>query len=537
MLAFDRSTNLSRLSDEYFDVVVVGAGITGAGCALDAATRGLRVALIDRGDFASGTSSKSSKMVHGGLRYLQQGEIGLVYEALAERQRLLRNAPHLVRIMPHLIPLFGSGGVIPKKLSKAFGSALWTYDLTGGARIGKLHQRISADEALERAPTLNAEKLGGAYLYYDALTDDARLTLTLARTAASRGAAVANYVGVTGFQRNIDGRIRGVDVSCDGDAFTISTGSVINATGIWADDLLGFASGEASNTMRPAKGVHLTVPLSLVGNTVAVSGLATRDKRSVFVVPWGDQAYIGTTDTDFDGDADHPTCTPADVEYLLDGFNRWFTTHLTPADVTGTWAGLRPLVQGAAPAGAKTKRTADLSRRHAVSVSVQSMITVAGGKLTTYRAMASDTVDVALEVLGERPRPCRTKKVALLGAAPDLAQSHLAQRYGSEAAAVERLMSGDAALAEPLASGSRYLQAEVVHAVRNEMARSLDDVLERRTQMRFRTLAASAEAAPRVAELLRDELGWSPAETSANVSAYLASVAAERAASALALVR
>ncbi len=530
MTTFDRSTNLRRLGEESFDIVVVGAGITGAGCALDAALRGLKVALIDRGDFASGTSSKSSKMVHGGLRYLQQGEIGLVYEALAERQRLLRNAAHLVKIVPHLIPLFGSGGVIPKKLSRAFGSALWTYDLTGGARIGKLHERIDTDEALEMVPTLDPTKLGGAYIYYDALTDDARLTLGLARTAAAEGAVVANYAEVTGFQRGANERIRGVKVRADDEQFTIATKAVVNATGVWSDDLLGFASGEESDTMRPAKGVHLTVPLDLVRNTVAVSGIATKDKRSMFVVPWGEHAYLGTTDTDFDGSLDTPTCTAEDVDYLLGGFNRWFTVELNPDHVVGTWAGLRPLVKQASSA-----RTADLSRRHSVVASRYGMVSVTGGKLTTYRAMAADGIDETVEMLGLRPRRSKTSKHRLVGS-PDKAPespSHLQSRFGTEASTVEGLIADDPTLGEALVDGLSFVKAEAVHAVRAEMAQNLDDVLVRRTQAKFRGAANTAAAAESVAALIGPELGWSSERTATEVAAFRSSISDESVASPL----
>src|SRR5438067_1585148 len=355
--AFDRAEALGRLATEQFDVLVVGGGITGAGVAVDAATRGLRTALVERGDFASGTSSKSSKLVHGGLRYLQQREVGLVYEGLAERQVALRNAPHLVRVLPFLIPVLTRDGVISRRLARALGGALWMYDLTGGLRIGKRHKRVSSDQAVTHMPTLRGDRVAGGYLYYDAHTDDARL--------------------------------------------------------------------------------------------------------------------------------DDPECTPDDVAYLLRALNAVITEPVGQDDVLGTWAGLRPLLRTAAD-----DRTADLSRRHAVRRSEGGLVTVTGGKLTTYRRMAADTVDEVDAMLGKRRR-CRTKRLQLLGAdgyeaPPDTNEPsrhvHLAHRYGTEAALVEGLVDDDPALGEPLVPGLPYLRAEAVHAVRRGMARTPDDVLTRPTR-------------------------------------------------------
>ncbi|HET7720964.1 MAG TPA: FAD-dependent oxidoreductase, partial [Acidimicrobiales bacterium] len=272
--SFDRPLALARLAEEEFDVLVIGGGITGVGVALDAASRGLRTALVERDDFASGTSSKSSKMIHGGLRYLQQGDIRLVYEALAERQRLRKNAPHLVRLLPFLLPFFtGKDGVIPKGLRKALGSAMWMYDLTGGLRIGKRHERLSKAETLRYMPTLPAERVAGGYLYYDAGADDARLTLTVARTAAlDFGAVVANGVGVTRLLKDdATGAVRGANVRTDeGTTFDIRAAAVVNACGVWSDDVRALDEGTHPDSIRPAKGIHITVPWSLVRNTIAV---------------------------------------------------------------------------------------------------------------------------------------------------------------------------------------------------------------------------------------------------------------------------
>lgn len=535
---FDRAEAIRRLSSDPFDVLVVGGGITGAGTALDAASRGLRTALVERQDFASGTSSKSSKLVHGGLRYLQQREFLLVYEALHERQRLRSNAPHLVKIMPFLLPVFtGRGGVIPRKLSRALGSIMWLYDLTGGARIGKLHQRITAEEALTHMPTLNRERLASSYLYYDAQADDARLTLALARTAAiDFGAVAANGVTLTGVQKGADGQIVGATVRADGHDLTIACSAIVNATGVWADDVRKIDEGVHPDSIRPAKGIHITVPWAKVRNDIAAVIPVPKDKRSVFVVPWGDLTYIGTTDTDYDGPVDDPQCTRADVDYLLAAINNAVTTEVTDRDVLATWAGLRPLVKSA-----PTDRTADLSRRHRVHASPSGMVTITGGKLTTYREMAADTVDVVVRSLDDRistrvAKRSRTKRLRLRGAegyeaarvAGDVISLHLAERYGGESRTLQAMIEHDPSLGEPLVSGLPYLRAEAVYAARYEMARTVDDVLSRRTRARLLARDASAEAAEAVAALIGPVLGLSAAEQTDQVASYRASVAHER---------
>ena len=528
---FDRGDALESLASEQFDVLVVGGGITGAGVALDAATRGLRTALVERDDFASGTSSKSSKLVHGGLRYLQQREVGLVYEGLAERQVALRNAPHLVRVLPFLIPVLTKDGVISRRLARALGGALWMYDLTGGLRIGKRHRRVSADQAVAHMQTLRADRVAGGYLYYDANTDDARLTLALCRTAAAHGAVVTNYSGVTSLRKNGDGRVRGAHVQADGNEVEVRADVVVNAAGVWTDDVRALDEPTHPHSIRPAKGIHITVPWGKVRNDIAVVVPVAKDRRSVFVVPWGDLTYVGTTDTDYEGPLDDPECTPDDVAYLLRALNAVIGEPVAEGDVLGTWAGLRPLLRTAS-----NDRTADLSRRHAVRRSDSGLVTVTGGKLTTYRRMAADTVDEVDALLGKRRR-CRTKRTKLLGAEgyetpPDTNEPsrhvHLAHRYGTEAVLVEALVDDDPALGEPLVPGLPYLKAEAVHAVRREMARTLDDVLTRRTRARLLARDDSAAAADDVAALVGRELGWDDAERARQVKEYRAAVAAER---------
>ncbi len=547
---FVRSVSIDSLRRETYDVVVVGGGITGAGVVLDAAARGLRAALIERDDFSSGTSSKSSKLVHGGLRYLQQGEIGLVYEALAERQRLLDNAPHLVRPLPFLIPMFGKDGVVPAKIARLVGGAMWGYDLTGGLRIGRRHRRLNREQALELMPTLPAERLVSAYLYWDAAADDSRLVLALLRTAAlEHGATIANAVSATGLRKDDAGRIDGIEVEADGEPFTIATRSVVNAAGVWADDVRAFDEGTHPDSIRPAKGIHITVPWHKVRNEVAAVIPVPKDRRSVFVVRQGDLTYVGTTDTDYDGPVDDPQCTPDDVDYLLDALNASCTTDVTHDDIVGTWAGLRPLVKAAA-----SGRTADLSRKHKVVRSDGDLVTITGGKLTTYREMAADTVDeVVGNVLAHRqgaPEVGRstTKKLRLRGAlghdtlrsaraaypaVPEDLVEHLGGRYGGEARVLMAAIQSDPSLAEPIVAGLSYTRAEVVFAARHEMARSVADVLSRRTRAQIYARDDSGDAADEVASLLAEELGWDAEQAAASAQQYRDELAHERASAGL----
>jgi glycerol-3-phosphate dehydrogenase len=556
---FDRNENIARLGEGAFDVLVVGGGITGAGVALDAAARGLRTALVERDDFASGTSSKSSKLVHGGLRYLQNGDVRLVYEALHERQRLLRNAPHLVKVLPFLIPVFtGKGGIIPRQVARALGSAMWMYDLTGGLRIGKIHRRLKGDAARIHMPTLD-DRLAWAYLYYDAQTDDARLTLTLARTAAlDFGATVVNHATVTGLRKEprgatgdkeprgatgapSGGRVTGALVDTGGTEVDVRARVVVNATGVWADEVRALDEGAHPHSIRPAKGIHVTVPWHKVRNDIAAVVPVPKDRRSIFVVPWpgldgivggeGSVTYIGTTDTDYDGDLDDPQCTAEDVAYLLHALNRALREPLDETDVLGTWAGLRPLVSDAS-----TSRTADLSRRHQVLTSPGGLVTVTGGKLTTYREMAEDAVNAAVEVVGDslprRAGRSRTRKLALRGAEgwdeTRQADPHLAERYGGEAGVLQAMIAADASLGQQLVPGLPYRRAEALYAARYEMATTLDDVLSRRTRARLRGRDAAAAAAADVATLIAGELGWSEPEQAAQVAHYRAASARER---------
>ncbi len=554
-LPFERGAMLDALRggtvDDPFDVLVVGGGITGVGVALDAAARGLRTALVERDDFASGTSSKSSKMVHGGLRYLQNGDVRLVYEALRERRRLMRNAPHLVEILPFMIPILTKDGVVSKKVAKALGSAMWMYDLTGGWRIGKLHRRVSAEEAASHFPTTHLDKLSAGYLYFDAGADDARLALTVARTAAERGAVVVNRCAVVDvivdpMQRTATG----VVVEADGSRFEVAARCIVNAAGVWADEVRSLDETEHPDSIRPAKGVHITVPWDKIRVDIAVIIPVRADRRSLFLVPWGprpdgtfEHVYVGTTDTDYDGPLDDPQCTADDIDYVLTALNQALdpsiTERITPDDITGVWAGLRPLVKSAtttSDASGAAAKTADLSRQHQVAVSETGVVRVNGGKLTTYREMAEDTVDLVAKRLDapRRARRSATRRLRLVGGdrsstsgEPGTLEHHLAHRYGTMADEIRALIAFRPDLGEPLVAGQPYRRAEAVYAVHHEMASTLDDVLARRTRAHLFDRPASLAAAPAVAALLAGELDWSPDETARQLDDYRRLCAAE----------
>ena len=540
---FRRDDALRRLADEDFDVLVIGGGVTGAGVALDAASRGLRTALVEKGDFASGTSSKSSKMIHGGIRYLQQREFRLVYENLSERQRLLDNAPHLVTPLPFLIPLFGRDGVVSKTVARSYSSALWMYDLTGGLRIGERHREVDKDEALAHLPTLNTEHLVAGFLYFDARADDARLTLELLRTAAFEyGAAIVNYSPVTRLTMGADGGADGAivrPVGGEAEELRIRAKVVVNAPGVWADAIRALDEGADPHAIRPAKGVHITVPAERLPCDIAAVIPVPKDKRSIFVVSWPgtDLVYLGTTDTDYTGPLDDPACTPEDVDYLLEAANNVTTSHLTRADVTGVWAGLRPLLARPTKGQHVSERTSDLSRRHTVRVSAHGVVTVTGGKLTPYRKMAQDTVDAVVTHLGESPRRrrCVTKSLPLIGAttrtrdpvARAQPQARLLGRYGTEAAAVLAVAAGRPELLEPAVAGLPYTGAELVYAAREEMAQTLDDVLTRRTRATIQRAHASMDAASEVAALIAPDMGWDDREAADQAARYVESAQKE----------
>ena len=537
-----RDDALRRLAEEELDVLVVGGGVVGTGAALDAATRGLRVGLVEARDFASGTSSRSSKLVHGGLRYLEMLDFGLVAEALKERGLLLQElAPHLVHPVSFLYPLQHRGW---ERLYAGSGVALYDAMSRISGRAGvPLHRHLTRRGARKLAPSLRKDALVGALQYYDAQVDDARHTMFLARTAAAYGAHVASRARVVGLVKEGE-RVTGAEVrDLESDTtFTVRARQVVNATGVWTDETQGLAGERGQFHVRASKGVHLVVPKDRIRSE---TGLILRTEKSVlFVIPWGRHWIIGTTDTDWALDNAHPAASQADIDYLLDHVNKVLEEPLTRADVQGVYAGLRPLLEGESDA------TSKLSREHAVSHPAPGLVVVAGGKYTTYRIMAKDAVDEAvfgLSAHDDRTVPKSvTDKVPLLGAEGYqalwnarhvLAQraglhevwiEHLLGRYGSLVHEVLDLVAEDASLGRPLEGAPDYLRAEIVYAASHEGARHLEDVLTRRTRISIETFDRGLGAVREVADLVGDVLGWSPEQVELEVEHYEKRVAAER---------
>ncbi|MGS0891578.1 FAD-dependent oxidoreductase [Burkholderia stagnalis] len=530
-LRVERDAHLARLETEAFDVLIVGGGVTGAYAAFDASLRGLRVALVEKNDFASGTSSKSSKMVHGGLRYIEQGNLGLVRHSLLERQRLRRNARHLVQRLPFLFPVMEREGVFDKRLAKAFESLLWTYDIAGGWREGILHQKLTKAEVLSHCPTFNETYLTGGFLYFDARVDDARLTLNLVRTAAFHGAAIANHARVVELTRDGHGKVDGAIVHADGRERRVRARVVVMATGVWLRDWTGARKGDASAPqVRPAKGVHVAIPWLKIRNDCTVTIPVPGRNRRATITRWGNVSYLGTTDEDYEGDLDDVHCTRRELDFLLAGARSALNVDLCADDVVGSIAGCRPLV---GPPGGKT---IEMKRNHEIHVAQDGLVTIVGGKLTTSRHMAEQTIDTVCKLLGRRLR-CRTKSAYLLGAAGYDPQAivasgglaaHLGERYGTEARFVGDIVDAAPERLAPIVDGLPYSEAEVVYAARHEFARSVDDVLSRRTRARLMARDASARAAPRVGDILKTELGLSDAAVASQVRDYVAAVALEK---------
>lgn len=542
-----RAADLRRLRDEEFDVLVVGGGVTGVGAALDAASRGLRVALIEASDLAAGTSSRSSKLIHGGLRYLEQLEFPLVHEALRERGLLAtRLAPHLVRPVPFLVPLPaetpGVAGVAKRAWHRLYyGAGVALYDafagLVGGGRGMPLHKHLTQSGARRLFPSLREQGLAGAIRYYDGQVDDARFVVTVARTAASLGAAVVTGVKAVGLLRQAR-QVTGVRVSADGEEFDVRAKTVVAATGVWSDDVSSWLpDARVGFRVRASKGVHLVVPRSAITGEV---GLILRTASSVlFVIPWGGHWIIGTTDTDWELDRAHPAASARDIDYLLSHVNEVLARPLARGDIEGVYAGLRPLLRG------ESDSTSALSREHAVVEPLLGLLLVAGGKFTTYRVMAQDVIDKAVRRLGD-VRHSGTADLPLLGAdgyeamwrdRADLARrhelsvgavEHLLERYGTLTTELLALIDADRSLADPLPGAPEHLSAEVVYAARHEGARHVVDVLARRTRISIETAHRGVQTARRTAELMAPVLAWSPATTEAEIAAYLARVDAER---------
>lgn len=530
-LRLHRAEQLGMLESDTFDILIVGGGVTGAYAALDASLRGYRVALVEKSDFASGTSSKSSKMVHGGLRYIEQGNLGLVRHSLLERQRMRRNARHLVQRLPFLFPVLDKNGVFDKRLSSAFESLLWTYDLAGGWREGILHQKLTPAEVLSHCPTLKEEQLSGGFMYFDARVDDARLTLALIRTAAFHGAVVTNHAEVIATTRDPHGKVNGAMIHADSREIHVKARVVIMATGVWLRDWNGLKKGEASPLhIRPAKGVHVAIPWMKIRNDCTVTIPVAGRSRRATITRWGNVSYLGTTDEDYQGDLNDVHCNRSELDFLLEGANSALKTDLRPEDVVGSIAGCRPLV------GTAGGKTVEMKRNHEITVAPDGLITIVGGKLTTSRHMAEETIDVASKILG-RKKACSTKTAYLLGAVGYDSQAilasgglsaHLGERYGTEAHFVSDIIQSDPRLLTPIVEGLPYTEAEVVYAVRHELASTVDDVLSRRIRARLMARDASASAAGRVGEILQKELKLQPEQVAEQVASYRAAIKHEK---------
>ncbi|WP_432094919.1 glycerol-3-phosphate dehydrogenase/oxidase [Streptomyces sp. bgisy100] len=535
----ERSEALARMAERELDILVVGAGVVGAGTALDAATRGLATGLVEARDWAAGTSSRSSKLIHGGLRYLEMLDFALVREALKERGLLLeRLAPHLVKPVPFLYPL------AHRAWERVYaGSGVALYDAmslsSGHGRGLPTHRHLTRTHALRVAPCLKKDALVGALQYYDAQMDDARYVATLVRTASAYGAEVANRARVIGFlregERVVGARVQDVE---GGGEYEVRAKQVVNATGVWTDETQRLIGERGMFHVRASKGIHLVVPKDRIHST---SGLILRTEKSVlFVIPWGRHWIIGTTDTDWDLDKAHPAASSADIDYLLEHVNSVLAVPLTRDDVEGVYAGLRPLLAG------ESEATSKLSREHTVAHPAPGLVVVAGGKYTTYRVMAKDAVDEAVHGLDQRVADCVTEDVPLVGAEGYRALwnarariaagsglhvariEHLLNRYGSLAEEVLELVRQDPALGEPLAAADDYLRAEIVYAASHEGARHLDDVLTRRTRISIETFDRGARSAREAAELMAPVLGWDGNQIEKEVEHYEKRVEAER---------
>jgi glycerol-3-phosphate dehydrogenase len=545
-----RNDALQAIQEHPFDVVVVGGGITGAGVALDAASRGYSVALLERDDFAKGTSSRSSKMVHGGLRYLQNFDLGLVREALLERQLLVQLAPHLVYPTPFLVPALGED-----RRSRMLGIGLNMYDVMATSRIGRgrsqraehsqdadywspeRHRTISAEEAVELIPALESLEPSSAYLFYDCQTDDVRLVLTVLGEAERFGAVVLNGAEVTEVLDD-EGRASGVAFreAESGARIEMQAENVVNATGVWADRIRPdeLLTEEEIPRIRPSRGTHVTLSTDQLDIGTAACIVPAGGERTIFALPWYGRVLVGTTDNDYEGDIDRVPPSDDDVEYLLDALNAYFGTDVAPSELTGAYAGVRPLISSGDP-----KKSVDISRKAELYETSSGMLTITGGKLTTFRRMAAQVVDRITQRDG-RDAECRTDDIPLGMSAregdletsvelPEGAADQLAFRYGHAARAVLDICEERPELAEPIAQGHPDLLAEVVIAARLEQARSVADVLLRRTRLGL--VAApelrDGESALAVARLLGEELGWSNSRVAAEQEGWSQVAAAE----------
>ncbi len=511
----DRNAMLERLARRMgpWDLVVVGGGATGLGVALDAAARGYEVALFEAVDFGKGTSSRSTKLVHGGVRYLRQGNIPLVLEALRERGLLRANAPHLVQDLAFVVPNYDWWE------APFYGIGLKVYDALAGRYGFGASRVLTRDETVERIPTIETGGLRGGVIYHDGQFDDARLLVHLARTAVHHGATIVNHAKVTGLLNDKKGWVSGVRVrdAESGETLEVEARSVVNATGVFADELRRLDDPAAGRMIRPSQGVHLVLDRRFLPGDAAIMVPKTDDGRVLFAVPWHDRVLVGTTDTPVEQIELEPRALDEEVAFLLEHAARYLTEDPAPSDVRSVFAGLRPLV---APDGGDD--TAALSRDHTLQISSSGLVTITGGKWTTYRRMAEDTVDHAATLAGLEPVPCPTRDLPIHGHWPhDPAEAALAV-HGADAPAVRRLAESSPEFAAPLHERLPVIGAEIVWAARHEMARTLDDALSRRTRALILDARAAAEAAPVAARLMGAELGWSSEHAASEVAAFRA---------------
>ncbi|AMY22488.1 glycerol-3-phosphate dehydrogenase/oxidase [Rhodococcoides fascians] len=530
-----RTEAIARMEAEELDILVIGGGVVGAGTALDAVTRGLKVGLLEARDYAAGTSSRSSKLFHGGLRYLEQFNFSLVFEALKERSLVLNTlCPHLARPVPFIYPL-------EKVIDRPYvGLGIGVYDVMGAGRgVPSHHKHLGKKKTLESFPSGKRSAIRGAVKFYEGQVDDARHTMMIARTAAAYGALCANSTRVTGFLRE-DDKVVGV-VASDletGRSFEVRAKQVINAAGVWTDEVQQMVGGRGQFQVRASKGVHLVVPRNRINSA---TGIITRTEKSLlFVIPWGSHWIIGTTDTDWKLDLAHPAASQSDIDYILGHVNKLLADPLDRADVVGVYAGLRPLLFG------ESDSTSTLSREHAVSSPVRGLTVIAGGKYTTYRVMAKDAVDAAVHGLERTVPKCVTENIPLVGADGYLGAynsrnltaertgmrvsrvEHLLGRYGTLMGEVLDLIDADPELGKPLDSAPEYLKAEVVYAASHEGAQHLEDILTRRTRISIEVPDRGEAAAEEVARLVAPILGWDDQHRTEEIEHYRLRVLAER---------
>ncbi|MBD3617190.1 MAG: glycerol-3-phosphate dehydrogenase/oxidase [Gracilimonas sp.] len=495
-----RTDLLGQVSEynDYWDVVVIGGGATGLGVGIDAASRGYKTLLLEMHDFAKGTSSRSTKLVHGGVRYLQQGDVSLVIEALHERGLLIQNAPHLVSHQSFIVPSYEWWN------GPFYGVGMKVYDALAGKLGINKSKNLSKEKTLEKIPTLEPDGLRGGVMYYDGQFDDSRLAINLAQTIQDEGGTPLNYMKVTSLKKNGHGLIEGVEARdmLDGKDYEINARVVVNATGIFADEILEMDEEGHQNIIQCAQGIHIVLDKEFLPGDSAIMVPHTDDGRVLFAVPWHDKVIVGTTDTPIKEPALEPVALEEEVEFLLRHAAQYLTKNPKRSDVKSVFAGLRPLVK---PADAKS--TSEISRSHHIQVSESGLVTIAGGKWTTYRKMAEDTVDRAALVAGLEVKECPTKDLRIHGWLKNVDRDDHLFVYGSDKVALMKLIEENESLAEQLHPKLPYIKAEVVWAVRNEMAQTIEDFLSRRTRALLLDAKASLEMAPEVGRLLAKEFG------------------------------